>query len=195
VVTAVRQRALTKNPKNTNGEYHSFHVRRGDFQYKKTRVEASILYDQSKDELTEGATLFIATDERNKTFFNPLKEHYDVCYLDDFMHLLEGINTNYYGILDQLIASKGNIFFGTWWSSLTGYANRMRGYYITKHRLEGYENGTMRSYYFVPKDKKYQMIHYKAVKQPLYMREFPTAWRDIDEGIREIETSFEAEKL
>jgi len=189
VVNAIRQKTRSKNSKNhnnTKGEFDSFHVRRGDFQFTPTRVEASVLYERSKDELTEGTTLFIATDEKDKSFFDPLKEHYDVFFLDDFMHLLEGVNTNYYGMLDQLIASKGRIFFGTWWSTLSGYANRMRGYYNTKNRLEGYELGTMKSYYFVPIERKYQMVHYKPVKYPIYMREFPTAWRDIDRGIEEI---------
>jgi hypothetical protein len=62
----------------------------------------------------------------------------------------------------------------------------MRGYYITKHKLEGYEAGTMESYYFVPADKREQMKMYHAVKKPIYMREFPISWRDIDKGIEEL---------
>ena len=53
-------------------------------------------------------------------------------------------------MLDQLIASKGRVFFGTWWSTLSGYVNRMRGYYIAKHKLDGHKDGTMESYYFYP---------------------------------------------
>ena len=45
-------------------------------------------------------------------------------------------------MLDQLVASKGRVFFGTWWSTLSGYVNRMRGYYISKHGLDGHEDGT-----------------------------------------------------
>ena len=67
--------------------------------------------------------------------------------LDDFRDLIKGINTNYYGMLDQLIASKGQVFCGTWFSTSSGYVNRMRGYYIARHKLDGYENGTMESYY------------------------------------------------
>ena len=97
--------------------------------------------------------LYIATDERDKTFFKPFSEKHEVVFLDDFTHLLKGINTNYYGMLDQLVASKGRVFYGTWWSTLSGYVNRMRGYYITKHKLEGYQDGTMESYYFYPLDR------------------------------------------
>ena len=108
---------------------------------------------------------------------------YDVMFLDDFMHLIEGVNPNYYGMLDQLVAYKGRVFFGTWFSTLSGYINRMRGYYSVKAQLEGYELGTLPSYYFVPKDKKFQMTKYMPVKLPIYMREFPTSWRDIDNSL------------
>lgn len=104
-------------------------------------------------EIKDGSLLYIATDERDKSFFKPFKEKHDVAFLDDFKHLLKGINTNYYGMLDQLVASKGRVFYGTWWSTLSGYVNRMRGYYITKHKLEGHEDGTMESYYFFPLDR------------------------------------------
>jgi hypothetical protein len=121
-----------------------------DFQYKKTRLEAPKLLEKSKDKLEEGGLLYIATDERDKSFFDPFKEHYDIVFLDDFKHLLTNVNTNYYGMLDQLVASKGRVFFGTWFSTLSGYVNRMRGYYIAKHKLDGYIDGTMESYYFYP---------------------------------------------
>lgn len=121
-----------------------------DFQYKKTRLEAPKLLEKSKHKLEEGGLLYIATDERDKSFFDPFKKHYEIVFLDDFKHLLTNVNTNYYGMLDQLVASKGRVFFGTWFSTLSGYVNRMRGYYIAKHKLEGYKDGTMESYYFYP---------------------------------------------
>ena len=181
VVQAVRERA-----KDKGGLFDSIHVRRGDFQYKKTRLEASELIKKSKDNLTEGGLVYVATDERDKSFFDPFKEHYEIVFLDDFKHLLPGINTNFYGMLDQLVASKGRVFYGTWWSTLSGYINRMRGYYIAKHKLDGYLDGTMPSYYFFPDEKSTQMQKYHPVKKPIYMREFPTSWRDIDKGIEEI---------
>mmetsp|Transcript_4344 Transcript_4344/g.6371 ORF Transcript_4344/g.6371 Transcript_4344/m.6371 type:complete len:621 (-) Transcript_4344:121-1983(-) len=186
VVHAVREKAAEIVSNNPDGLYNSFHVRRGDFQYKLTRISADKLYEQSKDELTEGSVLYIATDERDKSFFNPLKEHYRVFFMDDFKDLIQDINPNYYGMLDQLVAYKGDIFFGTWFSTLTGYINRMRGYYNAKHNIDGYKEGVIKSYYFVPEEKKQQMRQYRAVKKPIYMREFPVSWRDIDKGIGEV---------
>lgn len=95
----------------------------------------------------------------------------------------EGLNTNYYGMLDQLIASKGRTFFGTYHSTFTGYINRMRGYASTKFNLPGGNNGTINSYYFNPKTQKDVMKHYTAVRQPFFSREFPTSWYNIDMNV------------
>jgi hypothetical protein len=37
--------------------------------------------------------------------------------MDDFKPLLKGVNTNYYGMIDQLVASRGRKFFGCWHST------------------------------------------------------------------------------
>jgi len=183
-VHAIRERAKARNPAgNPHGFFDSFHVRRGDFQYKRTRVDADVLYKESMNELEENATIFVATDERDKSFFQPLMEHYDLVFLDDYMHLFKDMNPNNFGMLDQLIASKGRVFYGTFHSTFTGWINRMRGYYIDKHQLEGAANGTMKSYYFVPQDKKMCMTNYSHIQFPFFAREFPVAWRDLDRGI------------
>lgn len=186
VVNAIHERARKNDPENNpNGLFDSFHVRRGDFQYKRTRIEATQIYENSKDKVKEGSTIFISTDERHQDFFSVLKDHYDVCFLSDFTHLFEELNTNYYGILDQLIASKGRVFMGTYHSTFTGFINRMRGYYIQKHKLNGFEDGTMESYYFVPLNLKNLMRTYMPMKKAFFNREFPIAWRDIDRNIIE----------
>jgi GDP-fucose protein O-fucosyltransferase len=99
VVAAVRKHAREKDPAgNPNGLYDAFHVRRGDFQYKATRVDADVLLSMAQRQIPDGATLYMATDERDKSFFSPLKEHYDLVFLDDFHdEALVGINTNFYG--------------------------------------------------------------------------------------------------
>jgi len=187
IVEEVRNRSRKLDP-TSNGNYDSFHVRRGEFQYKKTRVEAGVLYEKSRNELPkEGGILFVATDERQKQFFEPLSKHYNVTFLDDYMYLIAKINTNFYGMVDQLVASRGRIFFGTFFSSLSGYVHRLRGYHSQKLKLLGWEDGELNgSYYFIPDDRKHHMLTYRSPKLPLYMMEFPTAWRRIDEGVNEL---------
>jgi len=93
------------------------------------------------------------------------------------------VNTNYYGMIDQLVASRGRVFFGCWFSTFTGYINRLRGYHADDHQEPGYEMGVHNSYYYAPADRKEHMKVYYPVKQAFYAREFPTSWRLIDRGI------------
>jgi len=65
-------------------------------------VSAEEIYEQTKKQIPEKATVFIATDERDKSFFDELKKHYDILFLDDFHNALEGVNTNYFGMIDQV---------------------------------------------------------------------------------------------
>ena len=67
-------------------------------------------------------------------------------------------------MIDQLVAYKSQVFFGTWFSSMSGYVNRMRGYYIAKKKLEGYKDGSMPSYYFFPEDRVNDMRQYKPIR-------------------------------
>jgi len=119
VVNAVREHARKRDP-DGNGDFDSFHIRRGDFQFKTTRIEAQEIYDNVHDVLTENKTVYVATDERNKTFFDPLRKHYDLVFMDDFMDELKDVNSNLFGMIDQLIASRGNVFIGCWFSTFTG---------------------------------------------------------------------------
>lgn len=181
VVAGLRREARRLVPNNPDGEFDAFHVRRGDFQYVSTRVDASKLLEMAQRKIPEGAVLYMATDERNKSFFNPLKEHYNLFFLDDFHdEALLGINTNYYGMIDQLIATRSRTFFGCWFSTFTGYINRLRGYHADEEKLDGYLNGTINSWYYAVADRFDHMQQYYPVKRSFYAREFPTSWRQID---------------
>jgi hypothetical protein len=176
IVHAVRQKAIENG--NPDGLYDSMHVRRGDFQYAHTRIPATEIYENIQD-------VFIATDERNKTFFEPLQKHYNVLFLDDFLHLVPDLNKNYYGHLDQRIASRGRTFAGAYLSTFTGYITRMRGYHSQKEKLPGYEMGKLNSYFYVEKQNKEELSNYYSLKGPLWGREFPVAWRDIDHNLED----------
>ncbi len=161
------------NALNREGkEWSTLHVRRGDLQYKEVKIPAEEWYENLKEVWNEGELLFIATDERNKTFFDPIKQHHDVRFLDDYWDVgnLGDLDSYYLGMVDTIIASHGRTFSGTWFSTFSGYINRMRGYlgYSMKDSWYGYlkRKDVMREYV-------YPTGNYGA-------REFPLGWIAID---------------
>jgi len=186
IVDKIRQHVNNKTNTQTN-EFDTFHIRRGDFQYKETRVDIQTIIKNTEAELTPGSTVFIATDERDKNFFKPMGEIYDLLFLDDFKNELEGVNSNYYGMIDQIVASRGRIFFGCWFSTFTGYINRIRGYHSVKDKAPGYKNGELpKTFYYATKSRKNAMHKYAPFNGGFFQREYPTSWRDIDKGIQEV---------
>eukprot|EP00540_Astrosyne_radiata_P019171 CAMPEP_0116830088 /NCGR_PEP_ID=MMETSP0418-20121206/4571_1 /TAXON_ID=1158023 /ORGANISM="Astrosyne radiata, Strain 13vi08-1A" /LENGTH=163 /DNA_ID=CAMNT_0004459157 /DNA_START=169 /DNA_END=660 /DNA_ORIENTATION=- len=150
-----------------------------DFRVKKAWVDANTIAARV-DKVMKGVntTLYIATDERNKTYFAPLAARHRLLYLDDFGHLLNGMSPNYYGMVDQLVAARGRNFWGCYWSTFSGYINRMRGYHHGDVR-----QGGIRSWYYVPARYFGVMLRYHPIIKPMQAREFPLGWRDIDKGI------------
>jgi hypothetical protein len=183
IVHAVREKA--KENGNPYGQFDSMHIRRGDFllQYRHAQIEADDIYENIKDVINEKSTLFIATDEKNTEFFKPLMDHYVVYFLKDFLHLIPSLNKNYYGMLDQLIASRGETFCGAYFSTFTGYINRIRGYHSQKSKALGWKDGKLKSYHYVEKKHKNELINYYPLKGLLWGREFPVSWRDIDHDL------------
>lgn len=181
VVSFLHQKSKTFG--YADGAFYTLHVRRGDFQYKDTRVEADVILQNIRDLIPPNSVLYIATDEKRQEFFNALGQHYRIYFLNSFPRLYAGLNTNFYGMLDQLIASRGKVFVGTYFSTFTGYINRLRGYHAQKDKEPGYERGEVASYYFIPADKKNVVREYRAVQPPYWGREFPVGWRDIDKSV------------
>jgi hypothetical protein len=59
-----------------------------------------------------------------------------------------------------------------------------------KNKEPGYEKGKLpTTFYYAPKDKKLEMLTYTPVRGGFFSREFPTSWRDIDKGIKELTES------
>jgi hypothetical protein len=90
-------------------------------------------------------------------------------------------------MLDQLVSSRSRVFFGCYFSTFTGYINRLRGYHADRQRAPGYESGIVESYYYAPLSHKYRMRDYWPLFGAIYAREFPVSWRMIDQGIEELE--------
>ena len=67
----------------------------------------------------------------------------------------------------------------------TGYINRLRGYHTDDHKLPGYEEGIIPSYYYAMPDRFDHMRKFFPIKKQFYAREFPASWRLIDMSLDE----------
>jgi len=157
------------------GGFSAMHVRRGDLQYKAVKIPAEEWYENTKEIWKPKEILYIATDERNKTFFDPIAEHHDIRFLDDYFDLakLGDLDPNWFGMIDTIVASRGRAFAGTFFSTFTGYINRLRGY----HGLS--MNDTW--YSWLPRKDK--MHSWERVDGFAYAYEWPDGWIGIDADV------------
>tara|TARA_R100000734_G_scaffold19121_2_gene18276 strand:- start:8409 stop:10970 length:2562 start_codon:yes stop_codon:yes gene_type:complete len=108
------------------GEFNAIHVRRNDFlQVRKDIAEKQTinLLDDIKNRIPSDKPLFIATDEKDKSVFLPLKEKYNVLYITDFKHNRSDLSEL---LVDQIICSKADIFLGSHMSTFSDYVNILR---------------------------------------------------------------------
>jgi hypothetical protein len=154
------------------GAYSALHVRRGDLQYKKVKIPAQEWYDNTKEVWQPNEILYVATDERNKTFFDDLAAHHTLRYLDDYWELagLGDLDPNYMGMIDTIVASRGRAFAGTWFSTFSGYINRLRGYHGMSMKDSWYS--------FLP--KKTAVQQWNNTNEFAYAYEWPDGWIGID---------------
>lgn len=166
IVDALREEA--------EGDYYSAHVRRGDFQYPEAFMKADDIVGSWLTHIPAGSLVYVSTDEHDKDFFTPFHEHFRLRFLDMYKSphraAVERVKGNHLGMLEQIVAAQGGIFFGTWWSTFTGYIIRMRGY-AGKDKL---------SWYSLP-DYRDEMQHWADPSGAAWWREWPTCWDQIDE--------------
>jgi len=145
-----------------------------------------IYRNNTKGIIRDNRTVFIATDEKNFDYFVPLQKRYHTIFLKDFQEELGDLNVNFYGMVDQLIAARGDVFFGAFYSTFTGYINRLRGYHSQKEKADGHDQGIIGSYYYVPNHmahKRHIMRTYISIRPEFWAQEFPIGWRDIDHDV------------
>jgi hypothetical protein len=185
IVRAMREQARRNG--DENGSFDTMHIRRKDFRilpnYRAGTVPAANLVRDRY--FTANRTVYIATDETDPAYFRPLREHYHVYLLQDFLPLVQGIDPNYYGMIEQLVCAKGDIFVGTFYSTFTAYITRLRGYYALRDQKPGHLLGSLTdSEYFGHKGvHRHVLAQYNSVTFQMWTREWATAWRDIDHDL------------
>lgn len=169
-------RAVSALRARGGGAYSAIHARRGDFQYKQVKVSAEVMASTlGPDVFKRGEVVFIATDEKNRSFFTPLATGLGVelAFIEDVAGVarLSELNPNFAGIVELVIAAESRSFAGTWFSTFSGYINRLRGY----RGLDG------RSSFYHYQKKRDEMHTWAPLKTPFYSVERPFGWFDLDD--------------
>eukprot|EP01033_Poteriospumella_lacustris_P003065 gene3065-2243_t len=173
---------------NVDATYFALHIRRGDFQYKETRIGAQDIWTNVRPMLDPNITrlLYISTDEKERNFFRPFTTdngHFQLRFFTDYEAELRRkfhVNTNTIGMIEQIICANAHTFFGTPRSSFSGYITRMRGYYRDQR--------FQRTFYFI-KRHMFDLQRQKRLVGPFWAREFEIAHRNADDYWQETDTT------
>ncbi|CAM9179038.1 unnamed protein product [Laminaria digitata] len=167
VIALIRQ-------EDPSGSFSTFHIRRNDFlsAYRDVVVPPADVAASSLGHLTENEVIYIATDEIDLSMFDPFKDRARVRFLSDYYERadLSELNPNLLGMLEQVIASHGRTFTGSWLSTFTAYIFRLRGYLQMPRKSN--------LLYFPPKRTYHYTSH--MPESPLWATEWPFGWEDID---------------
>lgn len=162
--------------------YSAVHIRRGELQYVSVRLGAEAWATALAGWLTQGETLFVLSDETDRSWFAPLvRAGYNLYFLADFEDVLpHGFDPNARGMVEQLVAAAppARTFTGTFFSTFSSFVARLRAYY---------GHPTTSFYYAAPPEKQFIMHStpadpdYLRVHYPYYNREWPLGWHAIHE--------------
>ena len=123
--------------------FSAIHVRRTDHPSSfKMKQDFWLWKLQQRAALNLTKTLYIATDEENKTWFEPFKEAgYNLFFAEDFDDQLQlkDINSAYVqdmlGLCEQLICAHADHFVGSYYSTFTMYIKRLRKQFSWKKEM------------------------------------------------------------
>jgi hypothetical protein len=184
---------LLQGPPLDDGPYSALHIRRGDFQYQETRVEATSIIDHTAVLFHSGETVYVATDESDGAFLDPLRERYRVVTWRDLPpRVTQAVPPRWVGIVETLIcaAAQGR-FAGTRLSTFSARAATVRGHlsvtpggprygvdamlYYTQPPLQGDvgPNAAARAAAETAEPWWRSISH-----TPLWGRAYPPVWRD-----------------
>ncbi len=186
IIKEIEKNSLSRS--NILGSYTSIHLRRVGGSFRENYRDSSLFGGvmNSLQAIEANSTIFVSTDESlDDDIFKMLRQKYNVLFLQDFQPLLEGINPNFYGMIEQLIAARAESFYGTYYSTFSGYICRLRGYYAAHDKKDGYNEGKLLNTFYINDSRRREYGIAKAVQRPFFAREYPLAWRNIDIGTAE----------
>ena len=147
------------------GVYYAVHVRKGDFLLQQKEATEKTLVHALLLKIPEQATLYVATDDPGE-WLQDLREHFTVLTYSNVSDVLSPLpHEKFVGPIEQLVASRANTFYGTWWSTFSGYIMRIRGHV-----------GLESSSYYTLKEFRDEMIEHRKCENRGWWREWPEMW-------------------
>jgi hypothetical protein len=130
-------------------------------------------WSNTKDIWNSNEILYIASDEKNRMFFDHFAAKHDLRFLDDYIDManLSNLPKEHLGMIDVVVASRGRAFVGTYFSTFSGYITRLRGYYGMSKYTTFYGWNPVK--YDMQKD-----IFFASSNE--FKREYPIGWIEID---------------
>jgi hypothetical protein len=166
--------------------YNALHLRRFRHSHQDAILPPSDIGAVVSERFGDGGVVYVATDSKGDEadLLDHIDDNVKIVTLRSFITNVAKVDPKYYGMIDQVVASRSEVFLGTYFSSFTNGVNRLRGYH-SQNSQRSKQNGAINSYYAAPKGKEGDMRVYKAISKPFYAREYPLAWRGIDAGVAE----------
>lgn len=112
------------------GPYNSLHVRRNDFIEDRSE-DLHEISQQSKFSsivkylFKDNNPIYISTDEKDLSFFDHLKKFKTVYFYNDFYDISDELGAS---LIEQLVCSNSELFYGTHKSTYSKRINALRGY-------------------------------------------------------------------
>jgi len=111
------------------GPYNAVHVRRGDFASIRDGNllevnDATKLCSRLEQMYDPAVPLYVATDERSPEFFDEARKKFKLFFFRDFNFNASQIDE---AVLEQVICSEAELFYGTYLSTYTTRINVIRG--------------------------------------------------------------------
>ena len=130
------------------GPFNAVHIRRNDYKQNRRYIYTQDHWINSLAErsaLRLSPVLYIATDEKNKTWFKPFQEvGYKLLFADDFSDVMGSSKWNsvkrkdFIGLHEQLICIHASIFVGSYYSTFSMFIQRMRAENISTEYFSKY---------------------------------------------------------
>ena len=122
--------AALQSPVLAGKDYSAMHIRRGDFQYDETWIDAGSIVAHTENLFRPGQTIYIATDEQDPAFLQPLRGRYDIVTLGQLnADVVSAIPYHWLGIVETLIcAAAPDRFVGTRLSTFSARISILRGH-------------------------------------------------------------------